>query len=320
MVRPLCSDDDFVKLFLALGPKGTSQVLRCTVRAVFARREALEARRGIKLESPIGPGNVQKNAPGRGKHRIEWTIKDGYVLIGGDAHVWPGQEPTAMRAFVKFAKKLAPKAIILNGDIFDGASISRHARIMWEQSPTVQQELEAAHEWLNKLVLAAPTNTLMAWPEGNHDARFETKLSERVPEYASVKGVHLKDHFSSRLIPCWDVWINNSIVVQHRGNSGGENASLNNTIKSGKTFISNHLHSAQVRPFTDLNGTRWGVDTGCLADPWGPQFRAYTENRYRNHRAGFCVLKLIDGELMEPQLVLVWDEDHVQWRGDLIRV
>lgn len=320
MGKPLIAEDSFIELFKALGPKGTSRAIGCSIRAVHFRREAIEARRKIKLESPIGQGGVDKIAPGRGKHRIEWTVKDGIVLVGGDAHIWPGKQPPAMRAFVKFAKDMAPTGIVLNGDIFDGASISRHSRIMWEQSPTVQQELEAAHDWLNALVLSAPKKALMAWPEGNHDARFESFLSSRVSEYAGIKGMHLKDHFSARLQPCWSVWINNSVVVKHRGPAGGAHATWNNTLKAGKTIVTNHLHAAQVRPFSDYNGTRYGVDTGCLAEPYGPQFLAYTEDNVRNHRDGFCVLTFRDGELMMPELVLVWDDKTVQWRGDLIRV
>lgn len=318
MTAPRCSDEEFISLFNSGGTVPLQKKYGLAPRSIFNRVATLKTH-GHYLENPINAGNKRKDAPGRGHHRIEWNIPDGEVLIGSDAHRWPGALPPAMRAFLKFAKDREPKAIVLNGDIFDGANISRHAQIMWEKAPGVAKELEAAQDWLNDLVMAAPKNALMAWPQGNHDARFESKLSAGSPEFAGVKGLHLKDHFSNRLTPCWAVWINGDTVVKHRGR-GGDHANFNNTIRSGKNIVTGHLHSAKVTPFDDYNGTRWGVDCGCLADPYGPQFLGYTEDGFRNHRAGFCILTFKDGQLLQPELVLVWDEKTVQFRGELIRV
>jgi hypothetical protein len=259
-------------------------------------------------------------SPGSGSHRIEWNVKNGHVIVGADAHIWDKNPTPAMRAFVKFAADKKTKGVIANGDIFDGARISRHSQIMWERSPTVLEELEATQHWLNTLVKATPKSVQMAWPWGNHDMRWESSLSARVPEYAGVQGFHLKDHYSDRLRPCWEVWINDDAVVKHRGRGGGENAAFTNCVKSGKTHVTGHLHNGYVKPYSDLNGTRYGVDLPCLADPWGPQFRAYSENTYRNHRSGFAVLPFRDGKLMQPELVLTWDDKHVQFRGELIKV
>ena len=312
------STEQFVADFEKLGAAGTAEKHGISVRNVLKRRRNVETEIGRPVENPFGPGGKPR-APGRGNHRLEWKIENGEVLIGSDAHIWNDKYTPAMRAFVKFAKERNPKAVILNGDIFDGAAISRHAPIMWKRSPSVIEELEAVQNWLNELVLASPKKTLMAWPQGNHDARFESRLADRAHEYAKVKGFHLKDHFSNRLTPCWSVWINDQVVVKNRGR-GGDHAAWNNAIRSGKTIVTGHLHSAKVVPFGDYNGHRYGVDCGCLADPHGPQFLAYTEDGFRNHRSGFVVLKFVDGELLEPSLCLTWDDNHVQFRGEIIRV
>lgn len=213
------STEQFAADFERLGATGFSQKHGVNVRNVLKRRRNVESELGRPLESPTGPGGRPK-APGKGNHRLEWKIENGEVLIGSDAHIWNDKYTPAMRAFVKFAKERNPKGIILNGDIFDGAGISRHAPIMWEKSPLVIEELEAVQNWLNELVLAAPKKALMAWPQGNHDARFESRLADRAHEYAKIKGFHLKDHFSNRLAPCWSVWINDAVVVKHRGRGG----------------------------------------------------------------------------------------------------
>jgi hypothetical protein len=84
-------------------------------------------------------------------------------------------------------------------------------------------------------------------------------------------------------------------------------------------MVTGHLHSSKVTPYTDYNGTRYGVDTGCLADPYGPQFE-YTEDNPRNWRSGFAVLRFHEGKLLQPQLVIVHDSNHVDYCGQLIKV
>ena len=78
----------------------------------------------------------------------------------------------------------------------------------------------------------------------------------------------------------------------------------------------------KVTPFSDYNGTRYGVDTGCLADPQGPQFLDYTEDNPKNWRSGFILLTFVDGKLLWPEIVAVstFKENHIEFRGKLIRV
>ena len=109
-------------------------------------------------------------------------------------------------------------------------------------------------------------------------------------------------------------------MIKHRGPKGGVHATHNNTIAAGKTMVTNHLHSLKVTPYDDYNGTRFGVDTGTLADPNGPQFLDYSEDNPKNHRSGFAVLTFRRGVLMWPEIVAVVDKDHVQFRGELIKV
>jgi hypothetical protein len=119
--------------------------------------------------------------------------------------------------------------------------------------------------------------------------------------------------------PCWSVFINDNVVVKHRLRSG-IHAPHNNTMWAGRTVVTGHLHSQKIMPITDYNGTRYGVDAGCLADPDAKAFTDYTEDGPKNWRSGFAVLTFKDGRLLMPELVTVWDAGHVQWRGDLVAV
>lgn len=319
--RAKCSDRDFIHLIETIGPAATARKLKCNIRNVYSRRTNIERRSGRQINIPklagYRTGTTRKAKPH--PERILLRVNDGIVLVGGDGHYWPGKASTAHRAFVKFCKLLKPKAVIMNGDAFDGATVSRHSKLGWEDSPTVVEELEAVTERLSEIERAAPRNAVLTWPLGNHDSRFETRLATVAPEYARVHGFHLKDHVGVRWQPCWATWINSSVVVKHRW-KGGAHAAHNNAAGSGKTMVTNHLHSAKVVPYDDYNGTRYGVDTGCLADPYSPQFRDYSEDNPRNHRAGFVVLTFRNGKLMLPELVLVVDRSHVQFRGEIIKV
>lgn len=249
--------------------------------------------------------------------RKHLSVSDGVVLIGSDAHYWPGIKSTAHRAFCHFSAELKPSAVVMNGDGFDGASISRWPRIGWDSKPTVMQELAACKEAMGEIEAAARTKSLY-WPLGNHDSRFETFLAARVPEFQGVGGFHLKDAFPL-WVPCWSVWINDQVVVKHSF-KGGIHAPHNNTLWAGKSIVTGHLHSAKVLPISDYNGTRYGVDCGALADPYGPQFVDYTTDNPVNWRAGFAVLTFHRGRLLMPELVQVFGDGQVEFRGQVLSV
>jgi hypothetical protein len=73
----------------------------------------------------------------------------------------------------------------------------------------------------------------------------------------------------------------------------------------------------QVTAVSDLGGTRYGVDTGTLADPYGPQF-SYCEGAPRDHRSGWAFLTYQGGNLLWPELCLADDTTGTwQWRGQI---
>ena len=248
-------------------------------------------------------------------------ILNGTVIVFSDAHFWPGVYTTAFKGLLWAIKELKPKAVIANGDIFDGAGISRHPRIGWAKAPSVMDELKActiSMGYIEEAAKEARHNVKLIWPLGNHDARFETFLAANAPQYEHVKGFTLRDHFP-KWEPCWAVWMNENTVVKHRF-KGGIHATHNNTMWSGKNIVTGHLHSLKVTPFSDYNGVRYGIDTGTLAEPYGPQFEDYTEQGPLNWRSGFAVLTFVDGKLLLPELVTTHSPDSIEFRGRVIKV
>jgi hypothetical protein len=319
MPPPMCSEEEFLELWATY--KSASKVakaLNCTVRAVASRRRDIEKRLNVPLDATATSSKHYKHLqPVEHNARRHLEVDNGVVLVFSDAHFWPGVRTTAFRALLAFARQLKPVAIINNGDAFDGASISRFPRIGWDSKPSVIEELRACKEHLGEIEEAAGKARLI-WPLGNHDARFETRLAQNAPEFEGVKGFHLKDHFPA-WEPCWSVWINDDVVVKHRMR-GGIHATRNNTLNAGKTIVTGHLHSLKVTPLDDYRGTRFGVDTGTLAEPRGPQFVDYLEDNATDWRSGFVVLSFRGGRLMWPEVVRVIGEGDVDFRGQVMRV
>lgn len=92
-----------------------------------------------------------------------------------------------------------------------------------------------------------------------------------------------------------------------------------NDLKSGASIVTGHLHSLKVTPWTDYTGTRYGVDTGTLADIDGSQFE-YTEDNPKNWRSGFAVLTFHNGKLMPPELCEVTGDGQAWFRGEILSV
>lgn len=307
------SEADFIRLFQEIGPYRLAKQSGVSEKNVMSRRRRIEQRTGISLAGP----NTKKNKLIVSSHaRLQTTIKNGIVLIGSDPHYWPGITSTAHRAFIWAIKEFQPSIVVMNGDVLDGSTISRWPPIGWEKRPSLVDEIETCQERLHEIELACKRSTELYWPLGNHDARFETRIATVAPEYAKINGVHLRDHFGDRWQPCWSVFVNDDVAIKHRF-KGGIHAAHNNTIWAGRSIFTGHLHSLKVIPFDDWNGTRWGVDTGTLADPNGPQFVNYSEDNPKNHRSGFIVATFDGGKLLWPEVVRVVDDRHVDFRGKL---
>lgn len=287
-------------------------------RVMDARVSKLRSR-GHQLPSPDSrsPAFAEKRI--HHEARIDVTLESGVVVVGSDAHFWPGDKTTAFRAFIKFIRELQPRIVVLNGDMFDGATISRWPRIGWDKRPTVLDELRVCQERLTEIEDAAG-KAARYWPLGNHDGRWERRLAMVAPEYEGVKNFSLKDHFPN-WAPCWTVRINENTLIKHKW-KGGRYAVANNTLFAGVSMVTGHLHSLKWWPHTDENpiGTRYGVDTGCLAEPKASAFLDYTEDGVKDWRSGFAILTYHKHQLLQPELVKVHGEGEVDFRGRIYQV
>jgi hypothetical protein len=325
------NDQDFIEAWKRF--KKASLVAKhfeMDVRSVYERRRSLEIKYNISLESSAKnkAANSHKTIVGnklnelakfrQEKYESEMVdaVTDGVILIASDCHYWPGIVTKAHKAFCKLAKELKPKMVVLNGDIMDGARISRHARIMWEKQPQMKDEIAAVQDRCAEIERAASGAKLVR-TIGNHDARFENYLSSRVGELEELTGMTLLDYLP-RWRAGWCIHLNNQTdgwtTIRHRPVAGGIHSAYNSTLKAGVSYVHGHLHKLSVTPWSDYRGRRYGIDTGTMAEPYGPQFN-YTEAGPVNWASGFAVLTFYKGKLLQPELCVV-EHGEAWFRGN----
>jgi hypothetical protein len=322
LAKALCTTEHFKRLAHELqSVELVAKTLGCTDRAAYSRWRSIERHEGIVL--PKFNRLINRQVVGVSENRAVVTldVTDGVVLIGSDFHIVSQEWTTMQRAFVHFAKRMKPRAVIVNGDVADFSTIGRHPSIGWESRVSVKTELDAIQEYLGLLAQAAPAAQKI-WPLGNHDARFESRIAALVPEMREVEGVHLKDHFPLWL-PCWRVDINKAgdwMIVRHR-EKGGEHADFRNVVEAGVHMVTGHDHRAGITPWRTYRGRFFGVRCGFMADsPQDPQFVNYLEGKEPNWHPGFGVFTFKAGRLLPPELVLRERDDVVSFRGEEIEV
>jgi hypothetical protein len=316
-----CSDEEFLKLWdQHQSTSKVAKILCVTDRAVAYRRRRMEKEHGV-LPAADHRGALydERQKSFSPLRQIDLGILDGTVIVFSDAHFIPGQRSTAFKGLLWAIETLSPRAVIANGDSFDGAAISRHDPTD-QPATTVIQELKACQGALGEIEEAAKAerhNVKLIHTWGNHDARFANRLAQHAPQYKDVLGFKITDHIPDWEF-CWACWPTSNTIVKHRY-KGGVHATHNNTVNAGVNIVTGHLHSLKVTPFSDYRGIRFGTDTGTLAEPDGPQF-TYAELNPNNHRSGFAVLTFFNGELLWPELVHAFSEDCIQFRGEVIDV
>lgn len=300
-MKPALTDDEFIALWRKV--QSCSEVARASgthERSVQNRRRRIEERYSIVLAAVNSRSPDAKLVLRPHNRRADLAVKSGAVVVFSDAHYWPGEASTAHKAMLKVIRKLKPAAVIANGDILDGASIARHEPNGWEARPTLLDELKAVQLRLKEIEQAAGKGVILHRTIGNHCLRFDRRLASQVPEFHGIGGTTLTEHIPN-WSPSWSIMLNGHTMVKHRYHNG-IHAAYNNTLKAGTSIVTGHLHRLLVTRWADYNGTRYGVDTGTLAETDGAQFD-YAEDNPRPWGSGFAVLTFDeDGVLLPPEL------------------
>lgn len=333
------SDEEFIKVWRENpSPTIVSKILGVNARNVMTRRRSIEVRLGIKLDTDLSykaksnAEYVEKEKQRRAERqeklqaRLEaaqhsvrrgMELEKGRVIIFSDAH-FTDNTTTAFKALIKFIEHFKPKAIICNGDAFDGAVLSRFPKINFDRQPSVLDELNYCKTHLDAIEKVRPAGCRLIWTLGNHDMRYEAALVARAPEFSGVDGFSLKYHFP-HWETCWSFWVNDDTVIKHR-HKGGRYAGYQNVQASFCNIFTGHTHVLTCSPISTFDQkTYWGVQTGTLADPNDESF-SYVEDSAKDWRQGFIMASWERGQLLMPEMIMTYGEDEVMFRGEILSV
>jgi len=316
------TDEQWIASWNQIGSPGEfARVNGIAIRNVMARRRSIENRLGIKLDTFNSQNPAYLKKVDQAPHNVRRGIdvdKVKRVIVFSDAH-FTDTPTVAFKALLAMIKKFKPEVIICNGDAFDGQVLSRFPSINFDQKPTVLEELNACRYHLDEIEKIRPAGCRLIWTLGNHDMRYESWLVNKVPEYSGVDGFSLKFHFP-HWETCWSFWVGENTVVKHRLR-GGRTAGYSNLQASGCNIITGHTHVLCASPLTNYQGTYWGVQTGCLADPMSSTFE-YCEDGPKDWRSGFVMLSFDQGRMLMPELIMVSNENtgEYEFRGEIHKV
>ena len=286
-----------------------SRATGLSARGIHARKVAVEGR-GIPItQAPTVA------APVWAYHRSrDLRLDDGVVVVYSDAHYWPGEPPTAaFRALVKLCGAMKPDVIVANGDLIDGAKISRFPAAGWAKLPSMTAELDEMQNRQAEIVKAAPKAKLFR-TIGNHDLRLDRFFASNAEQFEGLPGTRLAD-----FLPDWPesytVRVNpgttGDTVIKHRFR-GGIHAGWNNVLHAGTSIVTGHLHTLEAKPLRGYRDARaWGVETGTLANhpaelpDEGAGAFEYLEDNPVNWACGFAILTYYKGRLLQPEFCSV---------------
>lgn len=218
--------------------------------------------------------------------RDEWKgLKK--VLVGSDFHS-QFVDPFALEVFLDAIDLVKPDLVVLNGDVVEFSSVSRHTKMPGAANLSLQGEIDFCRERILRPVRQRAGDAAITWHIGNHEHRLVRYLADVAPDLAELKCLDWKTLFAiddlgvelvfggDFMAPAqwqrrndvekrtwriyWDSW-----AVTH-GNSTSRHAAAQELSRFGISGTSGHSHRPQMfsRPTATCPTATW-MTTGMLA-------------------------------------------------------
>lgn len=222
-----------------------------------------------------------------------YEIKQSRILIISDLH-FPYQDNKAITLALDYGKSKKVDCILINGDLIDMATISRHESDWRNRS--IAEEFDAVRMFLKSLRLNFPKAKIV-FKHGNHDERWEKFLYSKAPEIFDVHEFQLEVLLKLGELKIETVKDKRPIKMGkltalhgHElagGGAGGVNPSRATFLKTLDSVIVGHYHKTSQHTETSMNGEVISVNsTGCLCG-LNPLYMPINK-----HNLGFAYLEL----------------------------
>lgn len=253
--------------------------------------------------------------------RVRQKDPDRYtVCFFSDQH-FPHEHTPSIETSLSFVRATQPDYIGLLGDLGDWGSPSKYVKHPREAMAT-QECIDASKNYLKRLRQAAP-EAVIDYRLGNHEDRWNIYLMNNpvitelaVLDFSLLLGLHELD---INLIPYKATNILHGLSIEHghKVNSQSAYTAANMLRTRGMSGISGHTHRLGIHYKTDMAGTRFWIENGCMCDlspsyangqpDWQHGFTAgYWSHRY--HRWFLNLYPMENGLLLTDETAFYWAE------------
>ena len=208
--------------------------------------------------------------PSSAETYLPYEIKSQRTLIISDLH-FPYQHNKSIELALDFGKQKKVDCILINGDLLDFATISRHEKDFRARS--VVEEFESVRAFLNALRKNFP-KVKIVFKEGNHDERWEKWLYLKAPEIFDDIEFRLENRLGLGKLNIDIVKDKRPVKIgkltvlhghELAGGSGGVNPARATFLKTLDSVIVGHYHKTSSHTETTMNGDVISVESqGCL--------------------------------------------------------
>jgi len=236
-----------------------------------------------------------------------YIISQSKTLLIGDLH-FPYQHNEAITLALQYGLEREANCILINGDLLDFATISRHEKD-WRQR-SVGQEFEAVKTFLFALRKAFPKAKIV-FKHGNHDERWEKWLFIKAPELFDCTDFQLEVLLKLGELQIETVKDKRPIKIgklnvlhghELPGGSGGVNPARATFMKTMEDTAVGHFHKTTDNTETTMSGETISVRSiGCLCG-LNPHYMPI--NKW-NYGFAFCTLDLNTNEYFFENLKIV---------------
>lgn len=240
-----------------------------------------------------------------------FSINQSKILILSDLH-FPYQHNDAITLALEYGLQKEVNCILINGDLIDFATISRHEKNWRDRS--VFEEFESVKMFLKTLRDTFP-DAKIVYKLGNHDERFEKYLFLKAPEIFDcvefkleilLKLGELRIEIVKDKLP---IHIGKLTVLHGHelvGGSGGVNPARGAFVKTLSNILIGHFHKTSNHVESTMHGDVISVHSqGCLCgmnplympiNKWNLGF-SYVEHEIKTGQFIIHNLKIINGKV-----------------------
>lgn len=236
----------------AQGKGGEEKVMR-SLRVSYGR---IKATLSELVQPAFGGRPLTVRPPARQKRGER---QSSLVFVLSDFHC-PYYDRKLLEVTEQVLLQAQPDRLIINGDLVDWPSVSRHAKERGEA--TANECIQSAGEVLARLVAAVPDDCLVQFIPGNHDSNLSRYLLERADAAAdlcvagsdvpvwSIRNLLRFDELGVEMIGSEDRWqhatvkLTDELVVRHglSVRAGSAASVLANMRKAEFATVSGHTH------------------------------------------------------------------------------